>query len=234
MICINCANEHFENFCPNCGEPGTVPKITFRSILNDFSSSVISMDKGFLYVVKNLFLNPRKVVIDYILGKRKNTFNPVSFLIIMVSIYLIVDSFITIPSGGTKERSEYYSIGYEAGKFIRVNLKYFWILSIIWLSISTKMIFQRFNFAEHLAINSFVIGQSTLVGLIGLILFKFPILFDPFIYGSIIWMLFQIFKEPHSSKGELLLQSFGSTLLFFVQQFLIVVLIALILWLIKT
>lgn len=224
MICINCNNEHESLFCPNCGEKSEVPKITFRSIFNDGLSTIISMDKGFLFNLKNLFLKPSEVVNGYIIGKRKYIYNPISYLVITISIYLIGDSLIELKIEGNEIKSKVYSAGYEAGKFIKSYLKYFWILSVIWLSLSTKLIFKKYNYAEHLAINSFIIGQATLVGFIGFLLLKLPLIFNPFIYLVIIWITYQIYKSKNNDFN-IIFKSVGATFLFFIQLGLIVVLI---------
>jgi len=223
MTCINCNNEHYEKFCPNCGEKSTVSRITFASIFNAALATVTNMDKGFLFNVKNLFLRPNEVVNSYILGKRKNIFNPISYLIITVTIYLIVEAMLKVPVETTKIESAVFDFGYEAGKFMKRYFKYFWILSIIWLSISTKLMFKKYNYAEHLAINSFVIGQATLVGLIAYIPFRFLLVFNPIIYISIIWMTYEIFKSKNRDF-DIFFLSVGATFLFFIQLILIVIL----------
>lgn len=227
MICINCGNKHNEKFCPNCGEKSDVPKITFGTILNGFFSTITNMDKGFLFNAKHLLFNPNKIIKDYILGKRKNIFNPISFLIITITIYLIFDSLIKVSGTVDEQDSKYYSAGRETGRFIKTNLKYFWIFSIVWLSNSTKLVFQKYNYAEHLVINSFVIGQATLFGLIGLGIFKFPLILNPVVYVLMIWMIYQIFKG-HNKKITVFFQSIGAGLLFIIQLLLIAVLIGII------
>jgi hypothetical protein len=224
MICVNCSTEHNGNFCPNCGERSQVPKITFSSILNNAFATITNMDKGFLFNVKNLFLHPGQLISDYLRGKRKQIFNPISFLIISVTVYLVVDSLVKVPVTGDKIESEIYDVGYQSGRFIKLYFKYFWLLSIIWLSVSTRIFFGKYNYAEHLALNSFVIGQATLVGIIGFLIFKVPILFNPFVYSMILWMLYQIFKSK-KKDWEALLVSFAAVLLFFVQLIVITILI---------
>jgi hypothetical protein len=232
MICINCNNEHQENFCPNCGEQATVKKITFRSIFNDVFLTITNMDKGFLFNLKYLFLNPRKIVLDYIHGKRKGIFNPLSFLIISVTIYLIGESLFAVSNNNFENTSKLKSIGYEAGQLIQGNFKYFWILSIIWLSFSSKLLFSGYNYAEHLVINSFIIGQVTLVGLIGFILFRIPIIFNPIIYILIFWMTYKIFKSKNKD-WDIIFQLVVSTILFVLQLGLIVLFIALLIGVFK-
>lgn len=224
MACINCDNEHSEKFCPNCGEKAGVPKITFSSLFTNFFSTLTNMDKGFLFNLKNLFLNPHQIINDYIGGKRKNIFNPISYLFIAVTIYLLVDSFLHVSTDSTRMDNKMYSIGYEAGKFIQNYFKYFWILSVFWLSIPTKLFFPKFNFVEHLAINSFVIGQATLVGTVLFAVFKISLTLNPVIYCFIIWMLYQVYKNK-GVKSNIIFQAIAAVFLFFIELFLFALLI---------
>lgn len=84
-------------------------------------------------------------------------------------------------------------VAYAAGKYVRIYLKYFWVLSVIPLSVSTKLIFRRFNFIEHLAINSFILGQATIVGLLSYIVFKINLPINPLVYLLILWLTYRIF-----------------------------------------
>ena len=227
MVCINCRNEHNYKFCPDCGEKSELQKITFSSLLNDGFTSITNMDQGFLFNIKNLIINPNKIVNDYINGKRKHIFNPVSFLIITITIYLIGESLFQNSVVKKNINSKIYAIGYETGIFIFHYIKYFWILSIIWLSLASKAIFSERNYAEHLAINSFVLGQSTLFGLFGYAIFRVPLIFNPFIYILITWMTYQIFKTEDNEMNTLF-KSVASTFLFFIQLILITLLIGII------
>lgn len=224
MKCVNCNYEHNYKFCPNCGEHAETPKITFASILKNGFSTLTNMDKGFLFNTKSLFTQPQQTVTDYLKGKRKNIYNPISFLIISITVYLIADSLIVVRSSSSQLSGEIYSAGVEAGRFIKLYFKYFWILSILWLSISTFLVFRKYNFTEHLALNAFVIGQTTLIGLVAFLIFKIGLLFNPIIYLAIIGLTYQIFKKKKWDP-EIFFMSIGSTVLFFIQMFMIVVLI---------
>ncbi len=224
MICINCQSEHTERYCPNCGQKSEIPEITFGSMFNAAFTTITNMDKGYLFNAKNLLLDPSKIVKDYIQGKRKNIFNPISFLIITVTLYLVAESFIDFSIAKINNDGRAFEMGYETGKFIKEYFKYFWIFSIIWLSLSTKLVFRRYNFAEHLAINSFVVGQATLIGLIIFVIFKLPLLFNPFLYIIIAWITYEIYKSKPKDI-EVFLQSFTAILIFFILMILVTVLI---------
>ena len=226
MTCINCQHEHDGRFCPNCGERTAVPNITFRSIFNEGLSTLTNMDKGFLFNVKNLVLNPKKTAVGYVEGRRKSIFNPVSFLILSVTIYLIADPLIVVEVESSRDKSKVYSAGLEAGRFVKSYFKYFWILSVVWLSNSTRLLFGKYNYAEHLAINAFVLGQATLAGLLFFLITKMVLPVNPFVYLTIVWMTYKIFAD-NRKHGVGVFLSIGATALFLVQLFVILAVIAL-------
>lgn len=84
MICISCNKEHNYNFCPNCGQDAIVKKITFLSVMQNAFSIVINMDKGFFYNFKLMFINPKSISNDYLIGKRKYILNPISIIIVIL------------------------------------------------------------------------------------------------------------------------------------------------------
>lgn len=228
MKCINCNNDHAEKFCPNCGEKARIKRITFSSIINSAFSTVTNMDKGFLYNLKNLTLSPQQTITDYLKGKRKGIFNPISFLIVSVTIYLIIDASLKVSGTSTHDPNMIYNVGYQVGYFIKGYLKYFWILNIFWMSTATRLLFRKYNFAEHLAINSFILGQATLASLIGLVFFNWFLIFDPIIYLVIFAMTYQVFKGKNEN-AETLFKSFLSILLFVIQIAVILVMIGVVL-----
>lgn len=226
MVCISCKNEHSSDFCPNCGEKSNIRKITFTSIFEDTFSTITAMDIGVLYNVKNLFLRPKEFTSEYILGKRRGVLNPISFLIISTTVYLIIESILRVPVVNTEAQilpeSYMQKVGYSAGKYIAIYFKYFWILCIIPLAISTKLIFRKYNFTEHLAINSFILGQATLIGLISYLIAKIELPVNPLVYLTILWFVYRVFLKQ-KEKYETFLMSFGAILLFIFQLFVIVI-----------
>ena len=231
MNCTSCNYEHKENYCPNCGEKKGIKKITLASIIDDAFSSITDMDKGFLFNIKTLILKPQELTADYIRGKRKGILNPVSFLIFCVTLYLIVITFFKVPKElnviNYDPESPLYKLGSEVGKFVFTNLKYFWILTVIPLGLSLKLAFKKFNYLEHLAISSFVIGQATLVGVISYMLFKMPLVFDPIVYFTIFWLIYKIYKK-NNAKIESLVLSFAILILFIIQLIIIISIIGII------
>jgi hypothetical protein len=224
MNCVSCANAHNENFCPNCGEENGTKRISLASMLEDAFSFVTTMDRGFLFNLKALIIAPQKIVTAYISGQRKGIMNPISYLILTATVYLIIEGLLieTNDIDGRKNLPELYfgRVAYSAGLYIRIYFKYFWILSIIPLAISTQLLFRKYNFIEHLAIAAFMLGQSTLVGLAAYLLLRANMVINPLVYLVILWLTYSVFSSG-KDKLETALTSFGVIVLFIVQLCLI-------------
>ena len=225
MNCISCKFEHNEKYCPNCGERNGIKKITLNSIVEDAFSSITNMDKGFLFNLKALILHPRKITIDYLLGKRKGILNPISFLIFSITIYIIVITFFKVPKELVEEnsitKSELEKASNNVGLFVRTYLKFFWVLCIIPLGLSLKLVFRKHNFIEHLAISSFIIGQATLIGILSYLVFRFPLIFDPVVYLVILWLIYKIFKNNNERIEAILIST--TVLIIFIIQLIIII-----------
>lgn len=215
MVCISCSYKHNEKFCPNCGEKTGVPKITFSSTVETTFATITNMDKGFLYNLKNLTLKPKETIEEYLKGKRKGIFNPISFLLISVSLYLIVESYFNQKSFTDENDIKLirdrisYKIASQGAGFIVSYFKYFWALTIIPLSIISKLVYKKYNYLEHITINAFIIGQITLTfGIISFLIFKHHIILNIFIYLALIWFNYRVFNH---SKNKL--KSFLNSLL---------------------
>lgn len=225
MICVTCGHEHNEKFCPKCGEKGEVKKLTFGLITETSISSITEMDKGFLFNLKTLFLKPGEITRDYIRGKRKGIQNPISYMVFSVSIYLIVITLlkrnVDIDDVNNFGNPDAVALGVEVGEFIRAYLKYFWMLTIFPLAASLRFIYKKYNFVEHLAVSSFIIAQSTLVALVGYLIFRFPLIFDPIVYASILFFIYRIFKDKEPTFESFLL-SFSVMVIFIIQLVIII------------
>lgn len=222
MQCISCKNEHQEFFCPKCGEKAGTKKITITSITEEAFTTLTDMDKGFLFNVKTLILKPRVMILDYIQGKRKGIMNPISFLIIGLSIYLIAESMFWLPTE-TKETIEKsgtglkaYNMGAAMAKFMYTYFTYFFIFTTLLLANSTKLIFQKFNYIEHVAINFFICGLAVLASTLLFLITGIPLIFNPLLYGVFFLLTFRIFRTE-KNKSEIWILTITSITIFLIQ-----------------
>ncbi|WP_439127961.1 DUF3667 domain-containing protein [Polaribacter sp.] len=229
MPCINCNTKFEGDFCPTCGEKKHVDRITLKSFVQTVFSGLTEMDKGLLFNLKNLTFYPQKTTLQYIKGKRRQVLNPISYAIITISIYLFLDSILPKAQGLKLAKEDVFGaqeMGVKLGYFIRGKMKFLWLTFIIYISIFTRLFFRKFNFFEHLAINSFIVGHATIVAIITRCIYsKELLIFNFLVYIYMAVLIYKVFKNPKDAFGTgaiSFLVVFLSFLLFLGVPFLIV------------
>lgn len=228
QVCISCAYQHSERYCPNCGEVSNFRKITFKAVFGEALSTFTNMDKGFLYNLRGLTFSPQAFIQEYLSGKRKGIFNPLSYLIISISLYLILESIFPIAApklpSETMQDTFIYKIGYEAGTIITQYFKFFWVISVFFLAAPTALLYGKRNYAEHVTVASFLIGHATLFVAFLTPLLRMPLIFNYVLYTFIIILHFRFYLNPKDKVGSLIV-SFLVVLIFFIGLFLFIILL---------
>lgn len=88
--CKNCNVNFDSNYCPNCGQKNSVEDLTLKEVFHEFWHGITHTDKGILYLIKSLFLDPKEVYFGYFSGQRKKYFSPVTFFLIAISLYIFL------------------------------------------------------------------------------------------------------------------------------------------------
>ena len=78
-LCKNCDRTFEGQFCSHCGQKSGVSELNMHDLIHEFWHSITHTDKGILKLVKDLFLQPKKVYHGYFVGQRKTYFSPVTF-----------------------------------------------------------------------------------------------------------------------------------------------------------
>lgn len=192
--CLNCATllTADDQYCPTCGQKTHTHRLSMSHIWHDLTHAITHTDKGFFYTIKELTLRPGMVAKEYIKGKRKKYFNPFSFLVIILGIYIISNGIFkpiiksmeySRPKISTAARSEAAKKKYEGimrrsknyVEFInnKINIVLFistpFIAFILWLLYKRKGL----NYAEHLATVAYINGYLAILSIA---------IFTPFLY----------------------------------------------------
>ncbi|MCA1752909.1 MAG: DUF3667 domain-containing protein [Flavobacteriales bacterium] len=148
-------------------KPHTYRRFTVEHILEDAADTFL-LNKGILFTCRELLLRPRDVVEGFLDTERERYTHPVKYFILAAGIYL----FILL-------KADLYDIGamvvnapdIDAQKTgIELMQKYFlnylnaWMgVSIFFFALMTRLFFRkaRFNYAEHLIINTYLLAQIT-------------------------------------------------------------------------
>ena len=94
--CKNCGTELIDKYCPHCGQKASTKRIELKWLLHELPHAVWHVEKGFLYNVIQLFKRPGYAIIDYIEGKRKNFFHPISYMLIILAAMYFVTHYLEI------------------------------------------------------------------------------------------------------------------------------------------
>jgi len=172
-LCKNCNAPLGKNFCPDCGQKTNTDTITLPNLLRDLPHAVFHVDKGFLYNFIHLLKRPGQAITDYLSGKRKPFFHPITFLVISLILnYLVVkitdlhfyDEQELLTMDPVKAKA---IVDYDVMQWWFLEHTYLYILlgipaSTLFLYFIFKVVKLNFNMAEAAVIALFTIAQGVL------------------------------------------------------------------------
>jgi Protein of unknown function (DUF3667) len=91
--CANCdraVDGPDQKFCPACGQPTSAHRIDWHFLGHELEHSVLHMDRGIFYSLKNLMLRPGHLMRDYIEGRRAHQVKPLLVLMIMAAVVVFL------------------------------------------------------------------------------------------------------------------------------------------------
>lgn len=166
-ICKNCEHITEGKYCESCGQRTSVNKVTFQETLNDLVDTLFTVNAPLLTTLRMLVINPGRLFTEYLGGKRKKYYRPVTFFILMTAIYLILRSLINFdPLSNTLLRVEDVSASQyltKAGDFLLINIDKLLFVFALVLGMILIFFFNKFTFAEFLAISFYLTGIYTLL-----------------------------------------------------------------------
>ncbi|MCI5818895.1 MAG: DUF3667 domain-containing protein [Paraprevotella sp.] len=89
--CLNCGTEYQGNYCHKCGQPITTRRLSTKDFIITFLSSIIRMNKGFMFTCAKLVFKPWVVIADYVKGKRIIYTNPIQLLFVLCFIAVMIN-----------------------------------------------------------------------------------------------------------------------------------------------
>src|SRR3989304_2063793 len=91
--CKKCYLQSVGNYCPDCGTPFHIKRIDKKYILHELEHSILHIENGIFYTIKELIVNPGNTIRNFIKGERDKHFKPLGFLIISSVIYGFVSHY---------------------------------------------------------------------------------------------------------------------------------------------
>ena len=210
--CANCNNTVKENFCSKCGQSIKTSRINLSHLIEELQFGFLHINKGMVYTIKQLFLQPGYTIKSYLSGKRVQYFKPFTFLLIWGSVYSLVlhffdvypDSEMNHQNSSLFDKDFIYNWYYSHYSLVQ-------LLIVPFYALSSYILYKKsnYNYIEHLAIYSYTHGIKLII-----LLFFYPLFYYTHskevyftsiacLYLYNIYVLIDIFKTASWTKNVL-------------------------------
>lgn len=88
--CLNCGTIVTDKFCPHCGQKKEVKRLSWRTLIEEIHYFFFIEEGGFFKTVTELAIRPGSLYKNYLDGKRKKYEEPISFLLICITLFVLV------------------------------------------------------------------------------------------------------------------------------------------------
>ena len=177
-ICKNCNSEINSNYCQNCGQRTAIHKVTFSETFEDVINSMFSIDAPLWVTVKTLVLNPGKLFRDYLSGKRKTYYKPVTFFILTTIVFVLIKALLNYDPMQNMVRVQQeavdMSLFYDAGIYMAKNINNILFTFVFTFGIMIKLFFySKYSLAEYLAVSFYAVGFYMIITTINMFVLQF-------------------------------------------------------------
>lgn len=166
--CKNCGSVIGGSFCSHCGQKADTHRVTLGHVVHETLHAFTHADKGFLLLIRELITKPGIVAREYLEGKRKKYFNPLSFLVLTWAIWAYVShvtGFAEVYDVSQHANQESTTLAKEVGAIASHQIKFLGLILITPLFALLSWLFyfrSKYNFAENFVLTSFMIGETDL------------------------------------------------------------------------
>ena len=162
-LCKNCNSKTTGLFCAHCGQSTTTKRIDWSFCSKEFFINSLTLHKGMLFTVTSLIRHPKKMVTDYLDGKRICYTGAVQFLL-FITIFMGLASLL---GRGAQDNpvSNAMINGVEYEIDIHKYMKPIIVIYAIISSFGNYLVYRRrkYNLAEHFLLNFYIIGMVFLL-----------------------------------------------------------------------
>ncbi len=187
-LCKNCNSETTDQYCAHCGQCTSIKRIDWAFCTQEFIFNNFTFHKGMLFTIKSLLLNPKKMVENYLAGKRVGYTGAVQFFLFILIFKGIIS--LLVGDVGTDEPGTIMINGASSPINIEQYTRPIIFIFTTVSALGNYLVFRsrKFNLAEHFFLNFYIIGMSFFISAVfNLVTFyKFPDLKLPVMFLIII------------------------------------------------
>lgn len=189
--CINCqraVDVPGQKFCPACGQPTPAHRIDWHFLGHELEHSVLHMDRGIFYSLRELMLRPGRLIRDYLDGRRANQVKPLLLIMIMAAVVVFLTRYIaggemmdaTVNAPGASadlpfDPARVSGITQSVTEWMNHHFALVTLLLLPVEAFALKLAFRRFgelNYPEWLVITAFLTVQAFVVWVLLLPLYR--------------------------------------------------------------
>lgn len=185
MKCLNCGHEHEAKFCPECGQPAEVRRLTLRNLLQDVQERFLGVDNLFMRTFVDLWKQPGKVARTYFAGNRRRYIGPGGYLLLMLSIMLLVYDLagvdtakffnqIAADMNADQDLSNRQAmVQQKIGTFVNTHMRLINFAMLPFYALLSMWFFRKhkLNFVEHMSLYAYAQAQPLWISIVGGVLF---------------------------------------------------------------
>ncbi len=164
--CAGCGASIGDSYCSKCGQR-RARRLTFRRVLSDALEHLLTLDSSFLRTLGGLTKHPGRVGREYVLGQRKTYLNPLKYIFVIGTVYLLVFNFVLsrIPADALEAANEVAKDELRARQAMMPFVAYFGYVIMIPVAAVQRFLFRRqpFGVAECYVFLLFAFGQIMLL-----------------------------------------------------------------------
>jgi hypothetical protein len=157
--CKNCNAEISDLYCSHCGQSTSTKRIDWAFCAKEFIFNNFTFHKGMLFTIKSLIINPKKMIENYLEGKRVGYTGAVQFFLFIL-IFKGIVSLLVGDVGADKPGTimiNGVSSNVDLQKYVRPGIFIFTIIS----SLGNYLVYKskKYKLAEHFFLNFYIIGM---------------------------------------------------------------------------
>ncbi|PRX57553.1 DUF3667 domain-containing protein [Flagellimonas meridianipacifica] len=179
ISCKNCGERAEGSFCKVCGQRTSIGRVTFKETFHDFTNILFSIGAPLPVTLGKLISNPGFLFREYLAGKRKKYYKPISFFVLFTLTYLFIKWVIqfedymevAVVSNLPRIDLELFS---RAREYMFENIKSMALILVFTMAIFLKLFFRKqYTLAEYVAISFYLNGFYSLLATLNLVFIKY-------------------------------------------------------------
>ena len=234
-LCKNCEHTFEGNFCSNCGQKTKTKRLDWNYIFDELKYTFLHLNGGLLYTCKQLLTRPGDMVREFIEGKRVKHYKPILLVFVLAGITTLLLHYsgdLELLGKLKQQKNNPFNPKLYA-ELVSKYYTYIQLASIPIISLCTWLGFKKwgYNYIENIIINSFVVAQSLIIGILVTPLKNLFIGSDSFLLVTSllslisiifpIWLYLQLYKSR--DLGFLILRMIWSGFLFLLLFFISII-----------